>query len=112
MVTVRNLAKFAQESVLSAYALESSSGDAGSIQLIAPIIFLEKRGAIQSLTFGSGHTGGVILEVDRLRLNGGSQIAVATMGAGHAGDLVIAAHEALTILPLQQPGPVMPGKLW
>lgn len=77
-----------------------SSGDAGAIEINAPLLELTNRGAIQSSSAGAGNGGTVAINVNRLRLLSGGQIAVGTVqtGSGDGGNLMLIARESVEIV--------------
>ena len=86
------------ENVPSGLAVSTTStGDAGSISIIAPTVTIRGGGRIQSNTEGSGKAGGVVMDVGRLNLIRGGQISASTWGTGQGGNLTITVSEATTI---------------
>lgn len=76
-----------------------SSGDAGTIQVSAPLLTIADGGGISVSTgiFGSGDTGRIALDVGRLEILSGGWVSASSSGYGDKGVLQINASDSLYI---------------
>ncbi|HET9491880.1 MAG TPA: filamentous hemagglutinin N-terminal domain-containing protein [Methylomirabilota bacterium] len=94
-VTVSGRGPFAS-AILSETRLDGT-GDAGQINISAPVVTVNDGAEIGTSTLGSGRAGTIELEVGRLTLLGGGRIASNTLGAGPGGTVTVRASESVTI---------------
>ena len=64
------------------------SGDAGVLQINAPLIWLEGAGSLSAATL-SGEGGNITISSKDIRLGGGSEISAAAGGLGNGGNIFI-----------------------
>lgn len=91
---------------LSTNAYNKSTNDAGTIQIITPLLTIEEGGSINSSTSGTGNGGSIELNLGQLILTGDSRISASslpflseidTIEAGNGGDIIVNASEGVTI---------------
>lgn len=91
---------------LSTNASNTSTKDAGTIRIIAPLLTIKEGGSINSSTSGTGNGGSIELNLGQLMLTGDSRISASslpflsdidTIEVGNGGDIIVNASEGVTI---------------
>jgi filamentous hemagglutinin family protein len=79
------------------YTNTSSKGNAGSITIVTPSLFMDQDGVLSSKTGSTANAGAIRVDVGSLSINGGASIGTESIFGGQGGDITINASQSVNI---------------
>jgi filamentous hemagglutinin family protein len=98
-ITVSDSLNLSNESIIvtNSFGTEGKTGNAGTIDIVAPQVTLDEGAAIQSSTEGFGNSGTIEITANDLTLTKGAVISNSTFGTGNGNSITLNVNGNLTL---------------